>query len=139
MIVLDSNVISAFMRPAPDPKALAWLDRQPAESIWTTSICVFEVRFGINILAPGKRRTFLDQAFTRVLDQVLERRILDFDAPAAKAAADLAAKLRSQGRSIEMRDLLIAGVVAGRSAKLATNNTRHFLHAGIDLVDPWGA
>lgn len=139
MIVLDSNVISALMRREPDAKALAWLDAQPAESIWTTSVCVFEVRFGIQTLAPGKRRTFLDQAFTHVLEQVLARRVLDFDAPAATAAAELAAKLRPQGLSIEMRDLLIAGIVAARSAKLATHNTKHFMHAGIELIDPWHA
>lgn len=137
MIVLDSNVISALMRSEPDVQALTWIDAQPAESIWTTSVCVFEIRFGIQILVPGKRRAYLDQAFTYVLNNVLAGRILNFDAAAATTAAELAAEMRPKGLAIETRDLQIAAICRARHAVLATHNTKHFLHAGIELMDPW--
>ena len=137
MIVLDSNVISAFMRRTPDPKVLAWLDGQAPESIWTTSVCVFEIRFGIQILMPGKRRAYLDQAFTYVLNNILAGRVLNFDTAAATAAAELAAEMRAHGLVIETRDLQIAAVCKARHAVLATHNTKHFLHTGIALMDPW--
>lgn len=138
MIVLDSNVISALMRREPDPNVIAWLDAQPAESIWTTSVCVFEIRFGIKVLSPGKRQSFLDHAFTHILDHLLEGRVLDFDSAAATAAAELAARLRPQGLSIDTHDLQIASIVLTRRGTLATRNTKHFVHADIELVDPWG-
>ncbi|MEE9404946.1 MAG: type II toxin-antitoxin system VapC family toxin [Algisphaera sp.] len=139
MIVLDSNVISALMRTEPDLVVLAWLDTQPATSVWTTSICVFEIRFGINILAPGKRRHFLDKAFDRVLREALAGRVLDFDNAAATTAAKLHARLRAQGVGIEWRDLQIASIAATHNGTLATRNTKHFTHTGITLIDPWSA
>jgi hypothetical protein len=56
VIILDTNVVSELMRRTPDPKVVAWVDRQPAESAWTTSITVFEVRFGLALLMPSRRR-----------------------------------------------------------------------------------
>jgi predicted nucleic acid-binding protein len=51
VIVLDTNVVSALMRPEPEPVVVEWLNGLPPESIWTTSITVFEVRLGLEILA----------------------------------------------------------------------------------------
>ncbi len=59
MIVLDTNVLSALMRLSPEEKVIAWLDRQPRTSIWITSVTVLEVRFGLQIMAAGKRRAVL--------------------------------------------------------------------------------
>ena len=56
MIVLDTNVLSALMRDVPETEIEDWLDRQPRTSIWTTSITVFELYFGLQIMAAGKRR-----------------------------------------------------------------------------------
>jgi toxin FitB len=64
VIVLDTNVLSALMRDAPDPAVVQWLDVQPAESIWTTSVTVFEIRTGIDLLAHGRRRSQLLTAYS---------------------------------------------------------------------------
>ncbi len=135
MIVLDTNIVSAMMRPDSVPAVLTWLDTQPTESIWTTSVTLFEIRFGLAVLPPGKRRTALELTFERILKEGLEHRVLDFDAAAALVVADL----RASGRGIELRDLQIAGIVASRRATLVTRNTRHFVDAGINLIDPCGA
>lgn len=137
MIVLDTNVLSALMRRAPERTVVAWLDRQPAESIWTTSVTVFEIRFGIAILPEGERREALGAAFDRMLAEDLCGRVLDFDGAGAQAAAAIAAHLRSIGRPVDMRDLQIAGIVAARRATLATRNARHFGETGIAIADPW--
>lgn len=136
MIVLDTNIVSAMMRPQSIPAVLTWLDTQPTESIWTTSVTLFEIRLGLAVLPPGKRRTALELTFERILKEGLEHRVLDFDAAAALVAADLMADLRASGRGIELRDLQIAGIVASRRATLVTRTTRHFIDAGIDLIDP---
>ena len=137
MILLDTNVVSALMRRDPDRAVVAWLDDQPTESVWTTSVTVFEVRLGLQILDPGRRRRQLEQAFNELLRLDLQDRIQPFDVAAAAAAAGIAARQRHSGRTVEIRDVQIAGICAARKATLATRNLRHFTDAGVNLIDPW--
>lgn len=137
MIVLDTNVISALMRRDPEPVVVDWLDAQPSESIWTTSITVFEVRTGLNLLAPARRRRDLERAFDALLAEELEGRVQSFDIAAATAAGQIAAQRQSAGRSVEIRDVQVAGIARARRAQLATRNARHFTDLGIGLLDPW--
>ncbi len=138
MIILDTNVLSALMRKAPDPPVIEWLDQQPAESIWITSITLFEARLGLALLPKGRRRSALESAFEELLVEDLEGRILDFDRPAAEAAAALAAERQRQGRTIDIRDTQIAGVVLARRATFATRNVKHFSDLDADIINPWG-
>lgn len=137
MILLDTNVLSAVMQRDPDRIVFDWLDAQPTESVWTTSITVFEVRFGIELLAQSRRRRQLEEAFTRALEQDFGGRVIGVDEPAAQAAGAIAARQRAAGRTVEIRDVLIAGIATARKATLATRNLRHFAQTGIKLVDPW--
>jgi hypothetical protein len=137
VIILDTNVVSALMRRDVDPIVIAWLDDQPPESIWTTAVTVFEIAFGLEILAAGRRRRQLEDAFDRLLEDDFEGRILPFERSAAQKAASIAARRRRAGRPVEIRDAQIAGLVAARRATLATRNTRHFSDLGIALIDPW--
>jgi toxin FitB len=139
LIILDTNVLSALMRTAPDPPVVAWLDRQPAESIWITSITVFEARLGLALLPAGRRRRALETAFTRLLEEDLENRVLDFDLGAASSAAVLAAERQRAGRPADMRDTQIAGIAVSRHATLATRNVRHFSDLKVPVIDPWTA
>lgn len=116
---------------------VAWLDSLPPESIWTTSVTVFEVRLGLEILAAGRRRRQLEEAFAKALEEDLENRVLPFDQAAAQAAGRIAAERRQAGRTVEIRDVQIAGIVSARKATLATHNTRHFEGCGLTLIDPW--
>ena len=139
MIILDTNVLSALMRTAPEAPVLAWLDRQPAESVWITSITLFEVRLGLALLPTGRRRQALVAAFARLLKEDLENRVLDFDSAAATEAASVAAERQKAGRPVDMRDTQIAGIALARRATLATRNVRHFVDLKVPIVDPWAA
>ncbi len=139
MIVIDTNVLSALMRDIPDQSVIEWLDRQAAESIWLTSITVFEARLGLALLPKGKRRQTLESAFNDLMVEDLEGRVLDFDQPAAEAAAQLAAGRQRKGQTIDMRYTQIAGIAIARRAALATRNVRHFSDLPIDVINPWDA
>jgi hypothetical protein len=139
MIVLDTNILAALMRKVPEAPVVAWLDRQPAESVWITSITLFEARLGLALLPSGRRRTALETAFARLLKEDLENRVLDFDSAAATEAASLAAARQKIGRLVDMRDTQIAGIALARRATLATRNVRHFSDLKISIVDPWAA
>ena len=137
MIILDTNVLSALMRTAPEAPVVAWLDRQPAESVWITSITLFEVRRGLALLATRRRREMLESAFDRLLKEDLEYRVLDFDGAAATAAAALAAARQIAGRPTDLRDTQVAGIALTRRATLATRHAQNFADMRVPLVDPW--
>jgi predicted nucleic acid-binding protein len=139
VIILDTNVLSALMRKAPDASVVAWLDRQPTESVWITSITLFEARLGLTLLPTGRRRRVLETAFGRLLEEDLDNRVLDFDSTAAAEAALLAAERQKAGRPVDMRDTQIAGIALARHATLATRNVRHFRDLKVPVVDPWQA
>lgn len=137
MLVLDTSVISEVMKAKPDPQVITWLDSQPSNSVWTTSVSVFEISFGLNSLPDGKRKRALQDAFEAMLKEELRHHILDFDRAAAKRAGEISAKLHGLGRPVEVRDVQIAGIVSVRHAILATRNSKHFHDMNISLVNPW--
>jgi predicted nucleic acid-binding protein len=138
MIILDSNVLSELMRPKPEARVVAWLDRQPQSSIWTTSVTVLEIRFGLQVMPLGRRRTAYTQGLEKLLDGI-DHRIAPFDTEAAEQASVLMASRKIRGRPRELRDTMIAGIVLARYATLATRNVSHFDDVTATLVDPWAA
>jgi toxin FitB len=137
MILLDTNVLSELMKKTPEPRVIAWMDRQPRTSIWTTSVTILEIRFGLQILPAGKRRELLMEAFDVVLLRMIERRVAVFDTAAAQQAADLMYARQKAGRPGELRDTIIAGIALAANASLATGNTKHFEDVRVRVVNPW--
>jgi predicted nucleic acid-binding protein len=138
MIILDTNVLSALMRSDPDPPVLKWLNLQAPQSVWITSITLFESRLGLALLPAGRRRKALESAFDRLLAEDLENRVLAFDSEAALQAAALAAARQRAGRPVDIRDTQIAGIAQARRATLATRNVRHFEGLTVPVFNPWG-
>ena len=137
MIVLDTNVLSALMRRLPDVDVIGWLDNQPRSSIWTTSVTIFEIRFGLQTMPAGKRQSALTAAFEQWMSELVQQRIAVYDESAARRAADLAAARRMRGRPGELRDMMIAGIVLASHATLATRNVKHFEEIASSVVNPW--
>ena len=137
MIILDTNVLSALMQQPSNPQVIAWLDDQAAESIWITSITLFEARYGLDLLPAGQRKASLHERFDTLLREDLESRVLLFDASAATEAAVLAASRKVRGRPVDMRDTFIAGIAMARRATLATRNVRHFDDLTVPVLNPW--
>ena len=137
VIVLDTNVVSELMRPKPDVKVTSWVNGLPRQEIWITTVSIFELRFGIEIHAKGQRRSHLEDSLARILEVGFHDRVLSFDEKAANAAAGLSAKERIMGRSKEVRDTFMAGIVSAHRADLATRNVRHFQGFDIRVINPW--
>jgi len=137
MIVLDTNVVSEIMLPAPDLRVLRWLDKQPPKSIWITTITLYEIRFGLQSMPIGKKQTALLGLLERWLAEVVQHRIASFDQAAAMQSANLGAALKLNGRPRDPRDTMIAGIVLALHATLATRNVRHFDDIAKYVVNPW--
>jgi predicted nucleic acid-binding protein len=139
MIILDSNIVSALMRVEPEHAIIAWLDLQPRALLWTTAVTILEIRHGLAIMPAGQRRNQRLAAFDRVIVDDMENRILPFDQAAAEEAAILMASRQRSGRSVELRDTMIAGIALAQRATIATRNVRHFNDLAVSVVDPWYA
>jgi toxin FitB len=137
MIILDTNVLSALMRAQPDQVVLQWLDRQPDSSVWTTSITIMELRYGLQIMPPGRRRERMTEELASILTEEIEERYAIFDVAAAEHAGDLMAARRIRGRPVDFRDTMIAGIALSNRATLATRNTAHFADLSVKVVNPW--
>ncbi|MGC8537107.1 MAG: type II toxin-antitoxin system VapC family toxin [Rhizomicrobium sp.] len=134
MILLDTNVVSEAMKPAPAVRA--WLDAQVAETLFISSITVTELMFGIGALPKGRRKDRL----TAVLNSVLELfadRILPFNTSAARRYADLAVRARAAGKGFPTPDGYIAAIAAAHDFAVASRDTSAFTAAGLAVIDPW--
>ncbi len=125
------------MRNEPDATIVSWLDNQPWETLWLTAISLFELRYGIELLPPGRHRQELEQGLAKVLDAGFQNRILDFNSDAAAAAALIAARRLKSGRTSEIRDTLIAGIIVAHRADFATRNVGHFQDLDVRVINPW--
>lgn len=139
MIVLDTNVVSALMRDEPDANVTRWLDQQAPRSIWTTSITVFEVRYGLARMDAGARKRRLATLFDALLKEDIRGRVFQFDSLAAERTATLMADLQRIGRSIDLRDGMICGIALVRQVGVATRNVRHFAATSVSIINPWDA
>ena len=137
MIVLDTNIISELLRPAPNKQVEAWLSAQDGENVYFTTVGEAELQYGLALLPAGKRRNALSKAVEEILDEDFQDRILAFDRAATRAYAVIAAARRAAGRPISQFDCQIAAITRANEAVLATRNTADFEGCGIRLIDPW--
>ncbi len=137
MFIIDTNVASELMRPAPLPTVAAWIAERDAEELFLTAVSEAELLYGVAILPAGRRRTMLEASMTRWLDLGFTERILPFDSAAARAYAEIASDRRRAGRPIGEADCQIAAISRSRGAVLVTRNVRDFEGSGVDVVDPW--
>lgn len=135
MIVVDTNVVSELMRPSPSAVVVGWVRRNERE-LYTTSITLAEIGYGIERLADGRRRQLLrstaEEAFLE-----FEERVLAFDAEAALVYATIVSGRDRAGLPIDGFDAQIASICSVHRAVLATRNVKDFQDTGIDVIDPW--
>lgn len=136
MIILDTDVVSELMRPEPSSLVQRWIQGQPAKVLFTTSVTVAEVRYGIARMRAGQRRDAVRQAANEVFN-AFPGQVLPFDLAAADAYADLVARRDRLGQPIDGFDAQIAAICRTHAATLATRNSRDFADVGVTLIDPW--
>ena len=114
MILLDTNVVSETMRAA-DGRVVAWIDRQPFETLFLSAVTVAELRLGVAVMPAGKRRDRLGEDLERRLLPLFHGRVLPFDLAASQAYAELMARARAAGLAIGRADGYIAAIAAAKS------------------------
>ncbi len=138
MIVVDTNVTSELMRPVPSPAVTAWVRARSATELYTTSITLAEVRYGIERLSDGRRKDLL-RAMAEDVFSAFANHVLAFDATAAVDYARIVSSRDRAGAPIDGFDAQIAAICRVHGATLATRNVKDFHDTGIDVTDPWQA
>ncbi|MBK5525840.1 type II toxin-antitoxin system VapC family toxin [Pseudomonas sp. TH08] len=137
MIVLDTNVLSEFMRVEPEARVLVWVDAQPAMDLAVSAVTVAEILHGIARLSSGKRKQKLEAHAMAMFEEDFAGRILPFDAHAAVEYATLVADCEARGRAVSMADAQIAAICRAHGAAIATRNVKDFEFSGVEVINPW--
>ncbi len=137
MIVLDTNVLSEALRPAPSARVMRWLSEQAARELFLSTITEAETLYGAALLTRGRRQAALRAAVAAILAEDFAGRLLPFDSAAAQAFAEISVERRRKRRPIRHADAQIAAIARCRGAALATRNLPDFAGCGIRLIDPW--
>lgn len=137
MILLDTNVVSELMRPAPDAAVQRWFAGLGADTLATTSICLSEIVYGLSRLPHGQRRIALFEKLEIFVGPDSGLPVLALDDAAARESGRLRAMKEAMGKAAASSDMMIAGIVLAMGAALATRNVRDFDGLGLNLINPW--
>ncbi|WP_295393332.1 type II toxin-antitoxin system VapC family toxin [uncultured Thiodictyon sp.] len=137
MILLDTNVISEWMKREPELNVIAWLDRQAAAHLFISAVTRAEIEVGIGLLPKGRRKSALTAAAQIVLRD-FEQRCLAFDCHCATGYGAILTESRRLGRPMSVEDAQIAAVALRHGFQLATRNVSDFdFLSSLKLVNPW--
>jgi predicted nucleic acid-binding protein len=132
VFLLDTNILSELVRKRPDPRVEARFQQAQEETLFTSAVCLEEIRFGCAIIPEGNLR------WRRIHAKVLHRvRTLVFDYRAALIAGDLRGQWKTAGTPVGYEDGLIAATARSHGLTLVTRNTRHFDHVTGLKVENW--
>lgn len=138
--LLDTNVISEFnRRGGPDQRVKRWLENADPDSLYASVLTIGEIRFGIGLLPPGKRRTELEKWIDRDLGEWFEGRILPVDRSIADRWGMLRAEARAKGRPLSVIDALLAATALQNNLTLVSRNVSDYSVPGLSIFDPWNA
>ena len=137
MIILDTPVVSEPLKPSPDAKVIAWLDRQQSEILFVTVTNIAELKMGVAILPDGKRKSVLLNGLGQILATYFGPRILEATERVADLHAEIFARARSRGVAIGFADAQISAIAMAHGFAVATRDVPLFEAAGVDVINPW--
>jgi len=138
LILLDTNVLSEFMRVAPEPGVVAWLDAQPSDKIWICAVTRAEVELGIALLPEGRRKQGLKLQAEALFQEDFAGRCLPFDGVAAGHYARIVAARTAIGKPVSVEDAQIAAIALAHGLTLATRNVADCRNIeALVVMNPW--
>lgn len=137
MIILDTNVVSEPLKPAPNPAVMDWLNAQEPETLYLTTINLAELMAGVELLPAGRRKNLLKQSLVSQIQILFTGRILTLDTHAAQTFAITHAAAMQHGNTIGFADCAIAAIARTHGFAVATRNVRDFQGTGVTVTNPW--
>jgi hypothetical protein len=135
--LLDTNVVSEWLKPSPNPGVVAWLAGIDEARVFLSVVTLTELRYGIERMPRGRRQERLGMWLENELPMRFEGRILSIDRAVADACGKLVARSEAVGRTIEAMDAFIAATAEVHQLTLVTRNAPHFQPTVKALLNPW--
>ena len=135
--LLDTNVISEGAKPRPDPAVMDWLTSTNEEQLFLSIISLAELRYGIERLDDGRRKSALDLWLSEELPARFDGRLLMVDVGTTDRWGRIVARAESKGRPIGAMDAFLAAAAEQHGLTLVTRNTSDFVEIGVRLFNPW--
>jgi predicted nucleic acid-binding protein len=135
--LLDTNVVSEWVKPAPNPHVVAWLSKVDEDQVFLSVASLAEIRRGVELMDQGRRRDRLTDWLTGELPARFAGRILEIDRRVAETWGVVMARGHRAGLNIGSLDGFFAATVEVHGLTLVTRNVQHFERLGISLLDPW--
>ena len=137
MIIVDTNIISEFMRAKPDPIVIQWFNKQSSRDLYVSVITLAEIGFGLRVMPEGHKTKILNSRFKGFVNRAFEERILSFDLNASEAYVSIMASRQKMGLKMSIPDGQIASIAYAHRFVVATRNIKDFEHCGIEVVNPF--
>lgn len=136
--LLDTNVVSEWSKPRPDPSVVDWMNMAIEDDLYLSVITLGELWQGVEGLPAGKRRVALARWVERDLTGRFQGRLLGIDEQIARAWGVLLAESKQRGKAMHAVDALLAATARVYSLTLVTRNGKHFEGAGVRVLNPFG-
>ncbi len=135
--VADTNALSELRKPSPDVGVVRWFADTPSEYIFTTSVNLAEIRFGIEVQKDPARAKLLETWLERTIRPMFAERVLDADEAAIVAWRFMSVRAQKAGRPAPSVDLLIAAIASVNTCAVVTRDAAPFAAAGVPVFNPW--
>lgn len=137
--LLDTNVLSEWIKPKPSPNVISWLREVDEDRVFISTVTLAEIRYGIERVPASRRRDELEHWLANDVRLRFEGRILPIDTDIADEWGRVVARAQAQGHSISSMDAFLAATSIVQELTIVTRNIMHFRFVVQDLLNPWNA
>jgi predicted nucleic acid-binding protein len=135
--LLDTNVVSEWVRPRPDRNVVSWMADVDEDRVFISVVCFAELRRGVELMPTGRRRERLAQWLAEELPLRFEERILSINQQVAETWGVLLVRVQKIGLTLGSMDAFVAATAEVYGLTLVTRNVKDFRRLGLSLLDPW--
>jgi predicted nucleic acid-binding protein len=133
--LVDTDVLSETTKPVPSQVVVDWLRKNGRDSA-VSPVVLGEVEFGILILPAGRRKKLLLEWFAAGIKKL---DVVSIDAATSTIWARLLAEMKRRGRTMPVKDSLIAASALQHQLHVITRNVDDYRHTGVRLINPFEA
>jgi toxin FitB len=135
--LLDTNVVSEWVKPRPNPGVIAWTADVDEDRVFLSVVTLAQLRYAIERMPVSSRRKRLAEWLEQELPMRFEGRVLTIDATTADTCGKVVADSEDRGRRMEVMDAFIAATAKVHQLTIVTRNTSDFEPVATDILNPW--
>ena len=134
--LLDTNALSEWVKPRPNPGLIGWMESADEDRIFISVVSLAELRYGVERMPAGRRRNRLEQWLQHELPLRFESRILPVDVSVAEAWGKTVSRSEAAGRPMDAMDAFLAATAETHHLTLVTRNVSDFALLKA-VLNPW--